>query len=321
MAKFVSRRAEVGIAKEANRGTGVVPTQWLPWSSVGYQDKIEHVIEEAALGRIENSDDSYATLRFSEGTVEAEVRAAYLGLILTNLLGAAPSTSGSNPYTHTFALAQNNQHQSLSLLVQDKTNPDINKLFANVMINSWTMTVEPGQIVKNTIEFMGKKGRDWTTQTANFTAMGLKFLHQHLAFKVAANIAGIAAASALNLRMLELKIEKNIERVDVNGTVDPEDFVNQDLKITGSLALSYEDSTWLDYMLNQTDRAMEIKLNAGAAGILTMQFPKVHFNAWEKDMPLSETAKQKIEFVAHYDAANATAVISTCTLVNAVTSY
>jgi hypothetical protein len=74
-------------------------------------------------------------------------------------------------------------------------------------------------------------------------------------------------------------------------------------------------------MVANTDRAIQIVLNAGTSGILTMQFPLVHFMNWEKDMPLNEIAKQKIEFEMHYDAANAASMISTCTLVNAVSSY
>lgn len=321
MAKFVSRRAEVGIGKESSRGTAVVPTHWIPWATLGFADRIEHVEEQSALGRIEATDYSYVTTKFSEGTIEADVRVAYLGLILTNLLGAAPSTAGGNPYTHTYTLAQNNQHTSLSLLVQDKTNTDIVKMFANCMINAWTLNVEAGQIVKNSIDFIGKRGRDWTSQSAAFTAMGSKFLHQHLSFKVAANLAALSGASAINVRNLELRVEKNVLRSDVAGTVDPEDFNNQSFKVSGSVELYYEDSTWLDYMTAQTDRAMEIILNAGSSAQLTLRMPLVHFMNWEKDMPLDEIAKQKIEFTAHYDAANGNAVISTCELINAVSSY
>jgi hypothetical protein len=321
MSKFLSRRAEVGLARETTRGTPVVPAHWLPWAQLTFGDQVEKVIEESALGRIEASDNSYNTIKYGEGSLEADVRVAYLGLILTNLLGAAPSTAGGNPYTHTFTLAQNNQHASLSLLVQDKTNTDIVKLFAMTMINKWTLKVAAGEIVKNSIDFVSQPGRDWTSQTSSFTAMGLKFLHQHLVFKVAANTSALAAATAISVKQLELSIEKNVLRNDVAGSVTPEDLNNQDFRVTGSLMLNYEDSTWLDYMVNNSDRAMQIQLNAGAAGILTLQFPLVHFESWAKDMPLNQIAKQKIDFIAHYDAANAVAMISTCTLANAVASY
>lgn len=321
MAKFLSRRAEVGVARETTRGTPVVPAHWIPWATLTFGDKAETQIENSALGRIENSDNSYNTIRYGEGTIEADLRAAYLGLILTNLLGAAPSTTGSNPYTHTYTLAQTNQHTSLSLLVQDKTNTDIVKMFGLSMINKWTMKVVAGKIITNTIDFMSLPGKDWTTQSSAFTAMGLKFLHQHLAFKVAANLAALTGSSAISVKSLELTIEKSIQRNDVAGTVTPEDFNNQDFKVTGSVVLNYEDNTWLNYFTGLTDRAMEIVLNAGTAGILTLRFPLVHFTKWDRDMPLSEIARQKVDFECHYDAANGNAMISTATLVNAVSSY
>lgn len=321
MAKFVSRRAELGIARESTRGTPVVPAHWIPWATVGFADRVEYATEESAMGRIEDSDDSFAMVKYGQGTIEADVRAAYLGLILTNLLGAAPSTGGGNPYTHTYTLSNTNQHASLSLLLQDKTNTDIIKMFPLAMIDKWTLKVEAGKIVTNTIDFTSLSGRDWTTQTSSFTALGNKFLAQHLSFKVAANLAALTASTAINVKSLELTIEKNLLRNDVAGSVAPDDINNQQLKVSGSALLTYEDSTWLDYMTAETDRAMEIVLNAGASGILTLRFPLVHFMNWEKDMPLNEIAKQKVDFTCHYDAPNATAVISTCTLVNAVSSY
>lgn len=321
MAKFVSRRAEIGIAKEASRGVPVVPSQWIPWATTTFGDKVEMVIEDSAMGRIEESDNVYNTLRHASGTIEADLRANYLGLILTNLLGAAPSSVGGNPYTHTFSLAQNNQHQSLSLLVQDKTNPDINKMFGLAMIDKWTLKIEAGKIVTNAIDFVALPGRDWTTQTSAFTALGSKFLHQHLAFKVAANTGALAAAPTLNVRSLELVIEKNVMRSDVAGSIWPEDFNNQSFRVTGNIVLNYEDNTWLNYMTGATDRAMEIVLNAGASAILTLDFPLVHFHTWERDTALADIARQKVNFTAHYDATNAVAMISTATLVNAISSY
>lgn len=321
MAKFLSRRAEVGVAREATRGTPVVPAQWIPWASLSFGDKAETVSENSAMGRIEDSDSTYNVMKYGEGSIEADVRAAYLGTILSNIFGAAPSDGGSNPYTHTYSVAQNNQHASLSLLVQDKTNTDIVKMFPMAMINRWALNVEAGQIVRNSIDFISRPGRDWTSQASAFTAPGLKFLHQHLSFKVAANIAGLSAASAISLKSLEFVIEKNVLRNDVAGTVVPEDLNNQDFRVSGSIVLNYEDATWLNYMLNETARAVEIVLNAGAAGILTFQMPNVRFVGWEKDMPLSEIARQRIEFVAHYDAANNQASITTATLVNAVATH
>lgn len=321
MAKFASRRAEIGIGRETSRGTPVAPTQWLPWSTINFGDKQEIVEETSALGRIEGTDNLYGTIRYGAGTIEADVRAAYLGLILTNLLGATPTPSGGNPYTHTFTLAQNNQHQSLSIIAQDKTNADIVKMFPLAMINKWTLKIVAGRIVTNSIDFISLPGKDWTSQTSSFTALGSKFLHQHLSLKVASNLAGLTGSTAISVKSLDLVIDKHLVRNDVAGTVTPEDINNQDFRVSGSIVLNYEDATWLNYMTGVTDRAMEIILNAGSSGILTLRFPLVHFQTWEKDMPLSEIARQKVDFVAHYDAANANAMISTCTLVNAVSAY
>src|SRR3990167_9828724 len=102
MTKFVGRRGQLGIAVEATRGTPVSPTLWVPWATMSFQDRIEEVREEQGLGIIADSDSKYVTQKMGEGEIEAQLYDKALGIILTGLIGAAPSTTGSDPYTHTY---------------------------------------------------------------------------------------------------------------------------------------------------------------------------------------------------------------------------
>ena len=105
------------------------------------------------------------------------------------------------------------------------------------------------------------------------------------------------------------------------GTVEPEDILNQQISVEGSLELNLEDDTYRDYMLNGTYRAMQIAFTNGSSSILTLQFPRVDFSEWESDYTLNEIAKQTINFKCNYDAANDLDIISTATLVNTQASY
>lgn len=313
MTKFVGRRGQLGIAVESSRGTGVNPVFWIPVATMSFFDRVETAREEQGQGIIADSDSNYVTMKMGEGEVEAQVYDKALGALLTGLIGSSPSSGAGPPYTHTYTLTQTNQGKSVSLYWKD---PDRSYLFPMGMLNSLQLSVEPSGLVNWTIGFMSKSSEGWASQTANFTSLGAKWLHQHLAFKLAATVGDIAAATAISLKSLELNFNKNTVFDSVVGTVEPEDILNQQLSIDGSIELNLEDETYRNYMLNGTYRAMEVKLNGGSNSILTFQFPRVDFTEWEPDYSLNEIAKQSIQFKCNYDQANALDIISTCTLTN-----
>lgn len=318
MTKFAGRLGKLGLAIESSRGTGVSPTFWVPEASLSFKDVVEEAREEQGMGVLADGDSKYVVMKMGEGEVEAQIYDKALGVILTGVLGAAPSSSGSNPYTHQYTLANTNQHKSLSLYWRD---PDRSDLYALGMVDSFEINVEPNGIVDYTVGFKSKVGKDWTAQSSNYTSLGSKFLHRHLSFKVASAVAGLSAATAISLKNLRLTINKNTTFDAVMGTVEPEDILNQQISVEGELELNLEDDTWRDYMLNGTYRAVEIALNNGSSSSLTIQLPRVDFSGWEPDYTLNEIAKQKINFKANYDAANALDIISTCSLINTQSSY
>lgn len=318
MTKFVGRRGTLGVAIEATRGTAVSPTFWVPNVTMSFGDRTETAREEQGQGVIADSDSSYVVMKMGEGEVEAQLYDKALGVILTGVLGAAPSTAGSNPYTHTYTLSNSNQAKSVSLYWKD---PDRSDMFALGMVNSFQVSVEPNGIVSYTVGFMSKTAKDWASQTPNFTSLGSKFLHQHLQVRLADTVGAVSAATAISLKNFELNVEKNTMFDSVMGTVEPEDILNQQLSVEGSLELNLEDDTYRDYMLNGTYKAMEVKFLRSSSSTLTFVFPRVDFSQWEPDFTLNEIAKQTINFKANYDQANALDIISSAVLINTQASY
>lgn len=320
MTKFVGRLGNIGIAKEATAGTIVTPTFWVPFNSISFDDKVSTAREEEGLGRIEDSDSNYVTNRYGEGEIEFDLNDYQVGLFLTSLLGAAPTTTGGPTYTHTFAFTNSNTHKSLSIAYQD---PDSTKIYPYCVIDSLNIEVEPDGIAKATVGFKGRVGRDWATLTPSYTTLGNKFLHQHLSFKLAANTASLAAASNISLKKLSLKMTANTDFDNVTGTSEPEAVLNHQFSVEGEITLNKESNTYRNYMLDGTYRAMEITLNRASNSSMTFQFPRVDFTEWEQDRALNDIVSQTIQFKANYDAANFVAVVSSCTLVNtyAGTSY
>lgn len=318
MTKFVARRGQLGIAIEATRGTAVAPAFWVPWATMSFSDRTEEAREEQGQGVIADSDTKYVVQRYGEGEVEAQLYDKALGAVLTGLLGAAPSTGGSNPYTHTYTLSNTNQHKSLSLYWKD---PDRSEIYRLGMVNEFQIAVEPNGLINYTLGFVSKGSQDFTSQTPNYTSLGSKFLHQHVQVRIAANVGALSAATPISLKNLELNINKNVDRDSVIGTVEPEDILNQHLSVEGSLNLNLENDTYRDYMTNGDHKAMEIKFLRSSSSTLTFQFPRVDFSEWEPDFTLNEIAKESVNFKANYDQANALDIISSCILINTQVSY
>lgn len=316
MTKFVSRRGSLGIAIEATRFTPVAPTYWLPWAVMSFFDSVEGARQEEGLGNIADSDAFFVTLKKGEGTIDSELFDIALGYILTSLLGAAPVTTGGNPYTHTFTLSQSNQPKTLSLYWKD---PDRSYMFAGATVDSLRMVVAANSIVQFTIGFKSRVAKDWTAQTPDFTNLGSKFLQQHLEFRMAATVGALSAETSI--KNLELNISRNSIFDDTLGTVQPPDILVQQLAVEGSLQLNLTDDTVRNFMLDNTYQAMEIKLNRSSSSSLQLRFPRVDFSEWQPDYTLNQIARQTINFKGNYDTANALDIISTAVLVNTKSSY
>ncbi len=315
MAKFVGRLGTVGLAKEATAGTIVTPAEWLPFTSLNFDDKIEQVVEESALGRISDSDATHVVNKYGEGDLEGDLYDRQVGLILTSLFGASPTSSGGPTYAHAYALSNTNTHKSLSIAYED---PNHAKIFPYALVDSLQLSVEANSPVTYTAGFKSRVARDWTASalTPDFTTLGSKFLHQHVAVKLAANIAGLSSATAISVKSLELNFMANTDFDFTIGSAEPESVLNHQFAIEGTLTLNFEDQTYRRLFLDNTYRSMDITLERASNSKLQFQLPRVSFSEWEQDRSLDDIVTQEIQFKAHYDAANAQAMVSTATLTN-----
>lgn len=314
MTKFVGRRGELLLAKESSRGTGTVSNGiWTPRMTVSFDDKIESAREPEGLGKLADSDSNFVVQKMAEGEFEGQLNDKSIGVVLTSLLGSSPTIAGGPTYTHTYTLSNSNQHQSISVLYQD---PDTVKLYALGVVDSLKIVVEQNAIVTYTVGLKSRVGKDWTRQTASFTSIGNKFLHQHLIFKLADTVGALSGASAISLKKLELNITANADFDAVLGTVEPEDILNQQFAVEGTVELLKQDETYRNYMLGNTYKAMDITLQGSSSSKLQFQFPRVDFTEWEQDRSLDSLVSQSIQFKGNYDAANALDIISTCVLTN-----
>jgi hypothetical protein len=325
MSKFIGRVVDMGIGRETSRGVGVEPAFWIPKMSFNFDDKVVKVRSEAGVGTLADSEEALVTTKYGQGDLEGEIRDKSFGLLLYAMLGTlSTSAPADSAYTHSFSLLESAQHPSLSMFVQD---PISNEQYELCMLNQLEISAELDAVAKYTAQFIGKQGIAVSARTVTYLAEN-KFTKKHISVKFATDLASLTAASPISIKRLSFVVNKNVAMDDVLGTAEPEDILNKQISVEGEIELNYEDETIKNYMKDNSNKAMEIKLTNTDAVIgsatrpsLTIRMPKVDFFDWQPDYANNEIVRQTISFKANQDVSGGNAIISTCALVNAQTAY
>ncbi|RJQ67339.1 MAG: hypothetical protein C4519_24390 [Desulfobacteraceae bacterium] len=325
MSKFIGRLIQAGIGKETERGTAVAPSFWLQKINCDVDDKFEGVVDENSLGVIEDAQDFKVTKKWAEGEVSGKVGDASIGLLLLGALGTVSSDAKDAPnaavYDHTYAVQQDAQHDSLTLEVK---NPNEQLKFVNAVLSALSIKAELGGFVEFVANFMAKLGTA-AANTPAYTAEN-NFLAKDISVKFADNLAGLAAASEVSVKNVELNIEKNIESDDVLGDDEPEDFLNKQFAITGNIELLYDATTYKALALAGTQKALRINITDTGTTIgdsanpgLVIDLAKVKLTEWAKTSDQNEIVRQTLSFKAFYSSTDSKML--DCVLTNLTASY
>lgn len=305
----IGRQTSVGIGRESTRGTTVAAQYWDKQAELSIDDKFDSQPVNTAFGMIEDADDAVIVKKWVEGSMTAHVKVQSFGLWLLAALGGYADATASGEtivYDHTFTVAQNNQHQSLTLSTNDGVQ---DYRFGNCVINSLEVKAEAASFVDFSVDFRGKNGAT-ATNSVSFSAADLLFIAKQMTVKQANDSSGLAAASALPLQRVSLKIEKNVEDEDILGSITPNNFANKQFVISGELECWFKDeSTFKTKALASTAQAMEIKLvnpdvTLGVASnpTITITLYKVKYMDLTRDLGVDNIVRQTVTFKALFDA-------------------
>lgn len=326
MAKIIGRTGAIGIGIESTQGTKVAASYWVPVQGYSYDDKIELVKNDSAMGRIEEFNDADITKLWGEGDYDGKIFLNSVGAELVALFGQSPTSAQrttTGVYDHTYALLNNNDHKSLTIAYED----GIQELsFPFAMIDSWSLEVAVDDYVKRSISLMGKKSES-ATHTPAFTNE-IEFIPSQITFKMASAQSGLDAASGINVTAFNMEVSKNVEPVYVLGSNEPNDILNKQFGVTGSIEMYFENTTYRDYVFANTHRAIRIDMKdtatiIGSSGShnpeLYFDLNEVVFEEFERGWDANDPLTQTINFEAVFSRADA-AMIS-ARLTNTVTSY
>lgn len=309
MPKGLGRQIQVGFAKEAVRGTAeTAATYYVPFNEAAVEEKNNLLNNEQALGVLEDTSEAKITAQSAEISLKGAVGDKTFPLLLLATLGAVSSAAETAPntsvYDHTITVAQSIQHQSLTVFLNDPLSGQDYK-HALGCVDSLDLAYEQNKFVEFDVKLKAKKGAAATLTPSN-TAENL-FLPQHFSFKLASAVAGLAAATAIPVKSLKLKIAKALESDDVLGSVEPVDFLSKKISIEGELeAIWQNESDFKTAYMAGTTQAMRIDLKSdvtigtSANPQITIDLNKVAFSALTKPIKIGDVMRQTIQFKAMY---------------------
>lgn len=255
MGKYIWRKVNVWFWKETTRWTAVAPNLWCPKASLDFDEKSEKVIDESSIGVIEDSFDWHVVKQRAEWSFECNAYANAIWYILLNLFGSVSTSGSTGEYTHEFSVDETNQHQSLTIGLADDTQ---DKQFPLAMIDSAEITAETWNFVTISSDFKSKKWNDATLTPSYSNDFAL--LWKHVQVYLADDLSGLDSASSIQATQVTLTINKNLEDVDVLGSVQPLDFCNTFFNIEWSMELLRDDATYKNIYMDGVKKAMRIEI-------------------------------------------------------------
>lgn len=306
MAVESGRKIAVGIGKETTRGTTVAPSYWLKHTDVDFVQQAERVFNESGLGVLDKYSSAEIVKDIATGKIGGLVYDRAFGLILSALAGAAPSSvqqGGTGVYDHTYTQSQVNEQLALTIGVKDVTRDE---RYAMAMLKSLDLNIAVGDFVKFSADFISKKPAS-ASNTVSWIAENT-FKAKHVTVKLAANVAGLGAASAIALKTCNLTFDKGVEEYMAVGSNDPNNIFAKELEVKGDFTMLFDAATHRDTYLNNTTQALQITIentdviigSGSASPKLVLTFPNVKLSEWNLDQGLGNMTEQTVGLQALY---------------------
>jgi len=320
MSRYIWRKINVGFWKEATRWTAVAPALWCPKATLDFDEKSEKVIDESSIWVIEDSFDWHVSKQWAEWNFECNVYANAIWFILLNVFWSVADSGSGTEFTHEFSVAENNQHQSLTIGLADDTQ---DKQFPLAMVNSVEISAEVGDFVKANVEFRSKKGQNATLTPSYSDDFAL--LWKNVNIFIANDLAGLDSADPIKATNFTLTINKNLEDVDVLWSVEPDDFCNTQFTVEWNVELLRDDETYKTIFMNGVKQAMRIEIIDTNTDLwtknptLTFDLASVIMTEFAKTQDNDALIRQGIDFKALYSMSDAKMI--TAKLINSKSSY
>ena len=310
MYEFIGRQTSVGVAIETSRGVAKTTAQrWLRKTEVTLAPKNTRVTDDTTFGRLEDAQGARVIQKWAEGDLNGIMHIDALGYIMLNIYGGvtpgAVASQSPSVYDNVFTMQNNIQHPSLTFLLQDSAVRQV--AIAGGMIKTFELTAPADDYVRFSCTI---SGQDEAVQAATPTLLTeYDFIGRDVNVKVAANVAAISGATALETKDLTISWDTGAKEDFVHGKYGPDDIYNGPMAIEGSFTRNFVDKTFYDLFRSGAFQAMQVKIE-GEAIIGTSALPsflmlldKVQITDWNRSGDADEVVTEEVSWKAFFDPA------------------
>jgi len=257
-------RSYLGIAKEATKGTGVVPANFIPVHSITPFDNIKYLDDTNWRGSMVNTYGTLPGNIYSEIEFGGDVFADTIGYPLAGILGESAFTAGT-PNTHAMTILNSGTGQGPSYSLTDfygRTDSLPARRYAGCQIGAVDIKFNADGLLEYTATANGYGSTTVAAPTASFTSVT-----NTPAWTGTTTIAG-TASTLLSEGNISLK-RALTPMFTIDAAQTPYQIFQGALEVEGSLKLILEDDTQLNYYLSNTQPSLDISFDQGSGGTLT----------------------------------------------------
>jgi hypothetical protein len=300
-----------GVGAETTKGTAVAPSIWIPGrSAVSAGSRVNKVPVKETRATKMPSIGSEIVQKSGGGALDFNARVISLGYILKSLLGSVSSgavASQAGAYDHVFTLLANEpEHPTLTgALSQPGAAQDYE--FVRMLVTALTLNWPIDDLLNGSFEFVAESEAAHAAYTPSFGTADHYFRPQDTTVKLAANLAGLAGATAMKVREASLDISNSGRMLQHLGDVEGDAAIVGDLEVTGDFSVDYADATLHDVFTANTYKALSIKsertdvtIGVSTFPSITIELPRITFESYDADRPIDDIVSEGIGFAAHY---------------------
>lgn len=300
----------LGVGVEATKGTGVAPQIWVPGRTpVTAGPRVNKVPVRETRSTKMPSQGSEIVQKSGGGALDFNARVISLGYILKSLLGNVSSgavASQAGAYDHVFTLLANEpEHPTLTGALAVGGGQDYE--FVRMLVTALTLNWPIDDLLNGSFEFIAESEAEHAAYTPSFGTADHYFRPQDTTVKLAANLAGLAGATAMRVREASLEVTNNGRMLQHLGDVEGDAAIVGDVEVTGDFSVDYADDTLHDIFLNNDYKALSIKSERSDVTIgvstfpsITIELPRITFESYDADRPIDDIVSEGIGFAAHY---------------------
>lgn len=334
--KGIGKQLQIAVVKETTRGTAkTTAAYWLAVDDWNIDERYNNAVDQQTYGLIEDSVSQTRVKNWAEGQLRFPISGTSSAVLFLSLFGTDTPAAHSGEtyiYDHVLTVAQNVQHQSLTFLIHDPiataNGATADYSHANGVVHQIQIDYSLGNFVMGTASIKALKGSAAAVAFVPSQTIEDRFVPQYMTFKVASAVSGLNAASPIKIKSAQVTIDAGDEDDEVLGNVAPQDFLNKEFSVEGTIEAIWQNETDFKVAaLANTAKAMRLDLvNSDVSfGVVPsnpqfrLDLAKVYFTEFSRPIKIKDVVYQTVKFKAAYSPSDA--FMAKATFVNSIASY